>query len=156
MTGDQSMWTGDRSLRLPEKSVSLIPSGPATTISPSSRNRALRVYESRGGRSEATKVSPSPIPTTIGQFSRAPTIVPSSFSEMARNAYEPTSSDTVFRAASVSDNPEETKSSSRCAITSVSVSEKNVRPREIRRSFSFRWFSIIPLWTTATVPVLCG
>ena len=80
------MCCGARCLRFPAKSISRTPAGPATTISPSSRKRAFRVLESSGGRSDAKKVSPSPMPITMGQFNRTPTSVPGSFSETARKA----------------------------------------------------------------------
>jgi hypothetical protein len=46
----------------------------------------------------------------------------------------------------------------RCASTSVSVSERNSTPSASSRARRAPAFSMIPLWTTATVPVAstCG
>ena len=86
ITGDQSMCCGARVRGFPSKSNRDTPRGVATIISPSSRKRAFRVWESSGGRSDARKISPSPTPATIGQLRRTPTSVPGSFSEIARKA----------------------------------------------------------------------
>ena len=132
------------------------PAGVAITISPSSRKSTSRVWDKNAVRSEARKNSPSPSPTTSGQFRRAPTSVPGSRSVTARKAYDPRSSATVLRTASSSGIPAETYSSRRWAITSVSVSEQKTRPLAIIFSLSVRWFSTIPLWMTATRPARCG
>ena len=44
----------------------------------------------------------------------------------------------------------------RWANISVSVSEENTSPRACRAALSSRWFSMMPLCTTATPPYRCG
>ena len=44
----------------------------------------------------------------------------------------------------------------RCAKISVSVSDENLWPRAASAAFSARWFSMMPLCTTATPPYACG
>ena len=106
--------------------------------------------------SEASNVSPSPTPTTSGDDTFAPTITPESSADIATIAYAPRSSRTVARTAS--GRPSRRRSSSRCAMHSVSVSDANVCPSFSSRARSGRKFSMIPLWITATRPVqsTCG
>ena len=44
----------------------------------------------------------------------------------------------------------------RCAKISVSVSDANLWPLAASAAFSSRWFSMMPLCTTATPPYACG
>ena len=88
--------------------------------------------------SEATKVSPSPRPRTIGVALFAVTSRSGSSSESTTIAYDPWSSATARRVASASPQPWRTCSSIRWEMTSVSVSDTIRRPRRSRAARSSR------------------
>ena len=58
--------------------------------------------------------------------------------------------------ASCGDAPPSTSRATRWATTSVSVSLLNLRPSAISSSRSGLKFSMMPLWTIATGPTMCG
>jgi hypothetical protein len=85
--------------------------------------------------SDATKFSPSPIPTTRGDPFRAPTILPGSREERTARPYAPVTSRRAFCTASSSE-PLYARAM-RWAKTSVSVSVWKMAP-----SFTSRFFSV--------------
>ena len=108
--------------------------------------------------SEASIVSPLPSPTTIGEDTFTPTSSPGWPDDTTTSEYAPSSAATTARTASVRSSVSPRASSTRCATTSVSVSEANTWPpfsSPDRRSW---WFSMIPLWITAMSPgqSVCG
>ena len=58
--------------------------------------------------------------------------------------------------ASVGDLPRSTSRATRWATTSLSVSLRNLRPSASSSSRSGLKFSMMPLWTSATGPAMCG
>src|SRR5690242_10144254 len=97
------------------------------------------------------KFSPSPSPTTSGELRRAPTTVSVSSACTATSVNAPSSRRHTRRIASARSCPDGSYSSdSRCATTSVSVSERSSCPRASSSSRSDAKFSMIPLWMMAT------
>ena len=108
--------------------------------------------------SEARKVTPSSSPSTKGVSRHAATIVSGSSAEITAIEKDPRRRRNTDRVASASDNPPASWSSIRCTITSVSVPDVIVCPPATTSSRSDAWFSMIPLWISATRPVqsTCG
>ena len=106
-----------------------------------------RVYSRIAAASEATKYSPSPMPSSTGDPCRATTIFCGSSAEMTARPYVPTtcSSAVITRASSVSPGA----SSIRWASVSVSVSVLNVWPARSSAARSASAFSMMPLCTRA-------
>ncbi len=71
-------------------------------------------------------------------------------------AKAPCSRGRTVATASVGDLPRSTSRATRWATTSLSVSLRNVRPSAISSSRSGLKFSMMPLWTSATGPAMCG
>ncbi len=108
--------------------------------------------------SEARKASPSPTPTTSGEFRRAPTTTSGASANTATSVNAPSRRRQTCRIASAGSALWEYASASRWATTSVSVSERRSWPRPPSSARRAAKFSMIPLWTTATRPALsrCG
>ncbi len=100
--------------------------------------------------SEATYVSPSLTPTSSGEPLRAAMSVSGSVGEATASPYAPSTSRRA--AATAATRLPSRNSSIRCANTSESVSERKVWPRDVSQVRSDGAFSMIPLWTIATVP----
>ncbi len=165
ITGDQSTWRTGRSIGFPCASLSAIRSRVTSAKSPSSRKITLRVWARIAGTSEATKFSPCPNPTTRGEAFLAATTVPGARSEITASAYVPRTRATAPRTAATSDgrffsppacSSRSSSSAIRWAKISVSVSEEKRCPRAVSSAFSSRWFSMMPLCTTATPAYWCG
>ena len=120
----------------PSKSPSRTPAGVSTAMSPSPRKNMSRVWLRMAGTSEATKYSLSPMPITTGGPLRATTILCGSPREMTASANTPVRSWTAFRTAS-SRFPSK-YFSTRCAMTSVSVSVLKTCPSVSSRCLSCR------------------
>ena len=103
------------------------PFGVTTAISRSSRNTTSRVWLRIAGTSEATKYSPSPMPTTIGGPLRTVTSFSGSSADSSTSANSPR---TRFIARSTAFSRPSFFHSfwTRCATTSVSVSDSNLWP----------------------------
>lgn len=108
--------------------------------------------------SEATSPVVAVRPMTIGEVRLATTIASGSTSATMARAKSPRKIAIERRTASRSPCPAASSASTRCAITSVSVSEASTWPFATRAAASSRWFSMIPLCTMATFPVqsTCG
>lgn len=106
--------------------------------------------------SEPRKFSPSPLPTTSGELRRAPTTTSGSSAETASRVNAPSSRRQTRRIASM--RPPAANCSSRCATTSVSVSETIRCPASSSSVLRAAKFSMIPLWMTAIRPSqsVCG
>ena len=78
--------------------------------------------------------------------------LPGSSALTAATAKEPSSRWRTPASAARNVSPASTLSASRCAITSVSVSERKTTPRPSSSSLSSEKFSMMPLCTTATPP----
>src|SRR5216683_3102303 len=156
MVGVQSMRRTLRASLLPERSVSSTPFLVITSKSPSSRKITSRVCARIAGTSLATKLHLSPSPSTSGEAFFATTSISGDRSLITASAYVPFTFASAARTASGSAFPDFSSSAIRCAKISVSVSEANLCPAWESVSFSSRWFSMIPLCTTATPPYLCG
>src|SRR6266481_3622770 len=115
-----------------------------------------RVCARMAGTSEATKLQSWPSPTTSGLAFLETTSISGNFSETTASAYVPRTLRNAARTASGSLRPFSISTWIRWAKISVSVSELNLCPALDSVSFSSRWFSRMPLWTTATPPYLCG
>ena len=100
--------------------------------------------------SEPRKFSPSPTPTTSGLLRRAATTRSGSCASTATSVNAPSSIWQTRCIAVVRSSPEATCSSSRCAATSVSVSETRWWSSSSRRARRSSKFSMMPLCTTAT------
>ena len=110
--------------------------------------------------SEATNISPSPTPTTSGEERRAATISSGRSAWVNTSVNAPSSRATTARTAPVSPAPGSASKAraTRCGATSVSVSLASSTPSDSSSARSAAKFSMIPLWTTATLPVAswCG
>ena len=102
--------------------------------------------------SDASNVSPSPMPTTSGDETLTPTMRSGSSDDTTTSAYAPCSSRTVARTASASPASSRACSSIRCAMHSVSVSDTSACPSFSKRARSVWKFSMMPLWITAIRP----
>ncbi len=100
--------------------------------------------------SEPRKFSPSPIPTTSGELRRAATTLVGSSASTATSVKAPSSWLQTRCMAVVRSMPDSTCSSSRCAATSVSVSESSTWSSASIRARSSPKFSMMPLCTSAT------
>ena len=121
---------------------------------------ASRVYSMNAATSEPRKFSPSPIPTTSGEFRRAATTREGSCASTATRVNAPSSCWQTRCIATVRSMSDSSCSSSSCAATSVSVSETRAWSSASSRARSSAKFSMIPLCTSATRPALfsptCG
>ena len=136
----------------PEKSVTMTSSARRSTTWSWPSSMASRVNSMKAETSEARKFSPSPIPTTSGEFRRAATRRPGSSALTATRVNAPDSRLQAARMASARSPVSASVTSSRCATTSVSVSEAMTTPRSASSAVSSAKFSMIPLWITAMRP----
>ena len=122
----------------------------------------LQVDDPRGVRrrvatgSLASRCSPSPRPTTSGLPSRAPTTWPGRRgTDDAPGRRSPPAGARARCTASNRSSPSPSSRAIRWAITSVSVWLTKRKPSASSSRRRATWFSITPLWTTATEP-RCG
>ena len=109
---------------VPAKSVIEIEVGVIVTTSSWPNSTARLVYSIKAATSEAMKFSPSPKPTTNGEFRRTPTITSGLSACTASKVNEPRKRFTASRIAAVkSPLCSFRKSLSKCATDSVSVSD---------------------------------
>ena len=111
--------------------------------------------------SDPTNISPSPTPTTRGVERRAATMVPGSSAFAKTRVKCPSSRRSTARtdpAKSPAHRPSRYSRATRCTATSVSVSLANSTPSASSSARSEAKFSMMPLWTTAILPVVsrCG
>ena len=112
----------------------------------------------------ATKFSPWPRPITSGELRRAPTTAPGSLVSTATRVNAPSSRRHTRRIAAASgppplpSGPAASSASSRCATTSLSVSDTSSWPLAAISARRAAKFSMIPLCTTASWPPqsVCG
>lgn len=152
------MWYERTSAGRPSKPVTLTPSRRSSTTWSWPSSIADRVWAMNAETSEARKASPSPTPTTSGEFRRAPTTTSGASACTATSVNAPSRRRHTNRIASARSSHAENSSASRCATTSVSVSEASSCPRSANSARSSAKFSMMPLCTTATRPALsrCG
>ena len=115
-----------------------------------------RVSGASASASEPTNISPSPKPTASGAPCRAAISMRGWPAKTAASAKAPCTRFSAAAKASGGAMPCARCQSTRRTKVSVSVSVSNSAPSASSSARSSAWFSMMPLCTTLTRPVLCG